>query len=304
MKVSQSLTRSLALSCWRSMIVAGAALAEKFEPRVGQPGKDVVWVPSPQALVDRMMDLAEVGPGKVHFDLGSGDGRTVITAAKRGATAFGVEFNPNMVEPRARKRQGRRRDRTRHLHRGRPVPGRHLQGHRRSRCSCCRTSICGCARSCWTCSPAPASCRTRSTWATGSPEQTIQAGAECTSWCRAHLWIVPAKVAGTWKLPDGGELTLEQKYQMISGTLHIGNSNMTIYRRQGDRRSDHVHRRQHALHRPCQRKRHRRHRPDLDRLARNALTAPKSQINGGGRTRSCRSLIGGTHGSHIHWRKV
>src|SRR4029079_15266542 len=71
MKVSHSLTRALALSLLAVMIVAGAALAEKFEPRVGQPGKDVVWVPSPQALVDRMMDLAEVGPGKVHFDLGS-----------------------------------------------------------------------------------------------------------------------------------------------------------------------------------------------------------------------------------------
>ena len=61
-----------------------------------------------------------------------------------------------------------------------------------------------------------------------TPDQTIQAGAECTSWCRAHLWIVPAKVQGTWKLPDGGELTLEQRYQAITGTLRIGNSNMNI----------------------------------------------------------------------------
>ena len=97
MRLSQSFTRSLALSCLAIVIVAGAALAEKFEPRVGQPGKDVVWVPSPQALVDRMLDIAKLAPGEYHMDLGSGDGRTVITAAKRGATAVGVEYNPNMV---------------------------------------------------------------------------------------------------------------------------------------------------------------------------------------------------------------
>ena len=61
-----------------------------------------------------------------------------------------------------------------------------------------------------------------------TPDQTIQAGPECTSWCRAHLWIVPAKVQGTWKLPDGGELTLEQRYQGVTGSLRIGNSNMNI----------------------------------------------------------------------------
>ena len=60
-----------------------------------------------------------------------------------------------------------------------------------------------------------------------TPDQTIQAGSECTSWCRAHLWIVPAKVQGTWKLPDG-DLTLEQKYQMVSGTMRSGSTNMTI----------------------------------------------------------------------------
>ena len=70
----------------------------QFEPRVGQPGKDVVWVPTPQALVDKMLDMAKVTPNDFVMDLGSGDGRTVITAAKRGATAMGIEYNPDMVE--------------------------------------------------------------------------------------------------------------------------------------------------------------------------------------------------------------
>src|SRR5262245_47298759 len=71
--------------------------AKPFEPTVGQAGKDVVWVPSPQVLVDKMLDMAKVTPQDVVMDLGSGDGRTVITAAKRGATAIGVEYNPEMV---------------------------------------------------------------------------------------------------------------------------------------------------------------------------------------------------------------
>src|SRR5207253_10527453 len=69
-----------------------------FEPTVGQEGKDVVWVPTPQAVVDKMLDMAKVTASDYVIDLGSGDGRTVITAAKRGARALGIEYNPDMVE--------------------------------------------------------------------------------------------------------------------------------------------------------------------------------------------------------------
>ena len=67
-----------------------------FEPTVGQAGKDVVWVPTPQALVNKMLDMAKVTPNDFLMDLGSGDGRTVITAAKRGVRAMGIEYNPDM----------------------------------------------------------------------------------------------------------------------------------------------------------------------------------------------------------------
>ena len=73
------------------------APAKPFEPTVGQAGKDVVWVPTPQALVEKMLDMAKMTPQDLHYDLGSGDGRTVITAAKRGARAIGIEYNPDMV---------------------------------------------------------------------------------------------------------------------------------------------------------------------------------------------------------------
>ena len=72
--------------------------AAEYQPQVGQPGKDVIWVPTSQALIDKMLDVARVRPNDFVIDLGSGDGRTVITAAKRGAKALGIEYNPDMVE--------------------------------------------------------------------------------------------------------------------------------------------------------------------------------------------------------------
>src|SRR5918999_3384511 len=70
---------------------------DEYQPQVGQEGKDVIWVPTPQALVEKMLDMGKVTANDYVIDLGSGDGRTVITAAKRGARAMGVEYNPEMV---------------------------------------------------------------------------------------------------------------------------------------------------------------------------------------------------------------
>src|ERR687892_2924543 len=78
-------------------VAAQTQAAKPYEPTVGQEGKDVVWVPTPQALVDKMLDIAKVTPQDFLMDLGSGDGRTVITAAKRGLRAEGIEYNPDMV---------------------------------------------------------------------------------------------------------------------------------------------------------------------------------------------------------------
>jgi SAM-dependent methyltransferase len=77
---------------------APAAGQKPFEPTVGQSGKDVVWVPTPAAVVEKMLDMAKVTPQDFVMDLGSGDGRNIIAAAKRGANGLGVEFNPEMVE--------------------------------------------------------------------------------------------------------------------------------------------------------------------------------------------------------------
>ena len=73
------------------------AESKEYAPQVGQSGKDVVWVPTPDALVERMLRMARVGPKDYVIDLGSGDGRTVIAAGKLGARAMGIEYNPDMV---------------------------------------------------------------------------------------------------------------------------------------------------------------------------------------------------------------
>ncbi|HEV7392050.1 MAG TPA: class I SAM-dependent methyltransferase, partial [Burkholderiales bacterium] len=76
-----------------------AAGSKDFTPSVGQEGKDVIWVPTPQSLVDRMLQMADTKSTDFVVDLGAGDGRTVITAAKKfGARALGIEYNPDMVE--------------------------------------------------------------------------------------------------------------------------------------------------------------------------------------------------------------
>src|SRR5690606_37156210 len=77
---------------------AAAKAPEKpYQPVSGQAGKDMVWVPSPAVTVEKMLDLARVTPADFVVDLGSGDGRNVIAAARRAARALGVEYNPEMV---------------------------------------------------------------------------------------------------------------------------------------------------------------------------------------------------------------
>ena len=88
---------AVALACVAFALPA-AAQDKEYTPHVGQEGKDVIWVPTPQALVEKMLDMAKLTPKDIHYDLGSGDGRTVITAAKRGAQSYGVEFNPDMAK--------------------------------------------------------------------------------------------------------------------------------------------------------------------------------------------------------------
>src|SRR5262245_45120616 len=85
---------------------AGAlAQSSGFTPYEGQPGKDVVWVPTPANLVEKMLDMIQLTPKDYIIDLGSGDGRNIIAAAKRGARGHGVEYDPDRVALSRRKAQ-------------------------------------------------------------------------------------------------------------------------------------------------------------------------------------------------------
>ena len=198
-----------------------------FEPQVGQAGKDVVWVPTSQALVEKMLDLAKVTPQDIVYDLGSGDGRTVITAAKRGARATGIEYNPDMVELSKRNaaEAGLSPDRARFMKADLfetdfseatvvtmfLLPDINLK---------LRPKILDMK-------PGTRIVSNTFTMEEWQADETANVTEGCSSWCTALFWIVPAKVQGTWSLPQG-ELALTQTFQMVSGMIRNGTNTTPI----------------------------------------------------------------------------
>jgi hypothetical protein len=229
MNASRS-SREFFLALFLSALVVAlgiqAEAAQEFQPQVGQEGKDVIWVPTPQALVNKMLDMGKVTAKDYVIDLGSGDGRTVITAAKRGAKAQGIEYNPDMVELSRRnaakegvseKAQFTKADLfdadlsqatviTMFL-----LPDINIR---------LRPKILDLK-------PGTRIVSNSFTMGDWTADETTTASEGCTSYCTAYLWIVPAKVEGTWKLPQG-ELTLRQTYQMLTGTLKNGANSTPI----------------------------------------------------------------------------
>ena len=212
-----------------SVALAQPQTAEKpFEPVSGQPGKDVVWVPTPQALVDRMLDIAKVTASDIVYDLGSGDGRTVITAAKRGARATGIEYNPDMVE--LSKQNAAKEGVTEKA----VFMKADLFETDFSRATVItmfllpdinvklRPKILNLK---------PGTRIVSNTFTMGEWKDdetaTVDEAAGCSYYCTAHLWIVPAKAGGTWQVAQG-ELTLKQEFQMVQGTLKSGGNNTAV----------------------------------------------------------------------------
>lgn len=212
----KSLTILFILALFVSLAAQQTDKGQKFQPSVGQAGKDVIWVPTPDELVAAMLDMARVTAADFVIDLGSGDGRIAIAAAKRGARAMGIEYNPDMVAlsrenaeeagvaDRATFRQAdifesdfskatvvtmyllpdlnlRLRPKILEL-----KPGTRVVSH----------------------------AFTMDDW---EADQTAD-----VEYRTAYLWIVPAKVAGTWtwSTPEGqAELTLIQAFQKLEGIV-------------------------------------------------------------------------------------
>ena len=197
-----------------------------FEPYVGQPGKDVIWVPTPESVVNRMLDLANATPSDFLADLGSGDGRTVIAAAKRGIRAMGVEFNPDMVALATREaaRQGVA-DKVKFVNgdifttdfsqativtlyllpslnvKLRPKilamkPGTRVVSHAFN-------------------------------MADWEPDETATPEGR-----QVFMWIVPANAAGNWKVQMAGtsrDLSLQQEFQKLQGTFRAGSESISVF---------------------------------------------------------------------------
>ena len=238
MNHSRRAVQSLLALCFAMAagVVAAAEEAQKpFAPVEGQAGKDVVWVPTPFALVEKMMDVAKVTPRDFVMDLGSGDGRNIIAAARRGARGLGVEYEPEMVElsQRTAEKEGVA-DKAKFV-RGdmyeadisqATVLALFLLPENLERLTPkflalrpgSRIVLNGFAIPHW------------------DADVTTRADGDCGAWCTAYLYVVPARVAGTWRLP-AGEFTLEQNFQTVSGTLAAGGTRVPISngRLHGDR---------------------------------------------------------------------
>jgi hypothetical protein len=225
----RSVVVALVIVAFASASAAQDPAKKTFEPTVGQPGKDVVWVPTSASLVQKMLDLATVTAQDEVIDLGSGDGRTVIAAAKRGARARGIEYNQEMVDLSIANAMAEGvSDRATFakadlfetdLSKATVITMFLLTDiNLRLRPTLLKLK--------------PGTRVVSNTFTMGEWEAdaTASAGEDCTSWCTALLWIVPARVEGTWTLGDLSTLTLSQSFQMVSGTLAKGTATTALER--------------------------------------------------------------------------
>jgi len=221
------ISRHLLLPCLVALTLTfSAQAAEPYTPQIGQEGKDVVWVPSPGGTVALMLDMAKVTSSDYVIDLGSGDGRNVIEAAKRGANALGVEYNPDLVElSKRRAAEAGVADRAAF------VQGDMFEADISKATALILFLIPDNLRRL-----APKFFNLRPGTRIASNTYEIGGGWEpddtdrlklCESWCTVHLYIVPAKVAGTWRMPQG-ELTLEQSYQNVAGTYQTSGLSVPV----------------------------------------------------------------------------
>ena len=228
---------SLLLTSWLNLAYSSAlpatntpspkAAAADYQPVQGQAGKDVIWVPTPEGLIEKMLTTAKVSSQDRVFDLGAGDGIIAITAARKyGAQSVGIEYNPDMAQFARRKvAEAGMTDKVKiitgdifqedfssatvvtlylmpHLNlKLRPIllkmkPGTRVVSHAFN----------------------------MGDW---EPDERI-----ADQHARAYFWVVPAQVEGTWLMSglDGGpmRLNLSQSFQQIGGTLNRGGQSFAL----------------------------------------------------------------------------
>jgi SAM-dependent methyltransferase len=228
-------TLAMSLSC-RALRAAGVvclALAgavhaadAPYQPKMGQPGKDVVWIPSPNDMVEKMLDMAGVTPRDFVIDLGSGDGRNVIAAARRGAKALGVEYNPDLVVL-SRQAAAKAGVADRAAFAEGDMFAADISQATALILFLIPSNLEKLAPKFLTLKPGTRIVSNTYEIGGGWEPDGTDGLQPCATWCIAHLYVVPAKVAGTWRLPLG-ELTLEQEFQKIYGTQEVSGIRLPV----------------------------------------------------------------------------
>jgi SAM-dependent methyltransferase len=206
-----------------------------YIPHVGQPGKDVIWVPTPIELVDKMLELAGVSDTDYVIDLGSGDGRMVIAAAKLGAYALGIEYNSDMIEVSKKKSEEAGVSKNTNFIQADLfecdlsqatvitmflLPDINLRLRPRFLDLKPGTRI-------------VSNTFTMGNW---EPDYEATTDGNWDTWYTALMWIIPAKIEGEWKLGTR-ILSIYQEFQMVYGTIKAGDktSILTTGKLNGDK---------------------------------------------------------------------
>jgi precorrin-6B methylase 2 len=218
--------------CLLSMIILNLFSQEKkqnsnSQPTEGQDGKNVPWITTPQVLVDKMLKLAKITPNDFLIDLGSGDGRLVITAAKLGTRGLGIEYNPELVKlsKKNAEKEG--------------VSGltQFIQADIFESDFSKATVITmfllpeinmKLRPKLLNLKPGTRIVTNTFTMQEWQYDEVATTGDEKNRWNTGYLWIVPAKVDGKWTFNSGGEIIFIQEFQMLTGSMITRGKKLTI----------------------------------------------------------------------------
>jgi len=227
MKLSRFLLYVL-LTSWLNLAIASTTTpAAEYKPQVGQEGKDVIWVPTPEGLIDKMLEAAKVSDKDTLFDLGAGDGIIAITAARKyGAKSVGIEYNPEMAQFARRKvAEAGMTDKVKIItgdifqedFSAATVVTLYLMPHLNLKLRPILLKM----------KPGTRVVSNTFTMGEWEPDETV-----FDQHWKGYFWVVPAQIEGAWVMTgmEGGPLRLNisQSFQNIGGTLTRGGQTLTL----------------------------------------------------------------------------
>jgi len=227
MKLSRFLFYVL-LTSWLNLALASTTTpSAEYKPQVGQEGKDVIWVPTPEGLIDKMLEAAKVNDKDTLFDLGAGDGIIAITAARQyGAKSVGIEYNPEMAQFARRKvAEAGMNDKVKIItgdifqedFSAATVVTLYLMPHLNLKLRPILLKM----------KPGTRVVSNTFTMGEWEPDETV-----FDQHWKGYFWVVPAQIEGAWVMKgvDGGPLRLNisQSYQNIGGTLTRGGQTFNL----------------------------------------------------------------------------